>query len=237
MHRFRPSAERGTFDHGWLRTAHTFSFGEYHDERHMGFRALRVINEDGIAPGEGFPSHPHRNMEILTYVVRGALEHRDSMGSGSVIRPGDVQYMSAASGVFHSEFNASKTEELHLLQIWILPRSHGGNPVYSEAHFSTESRQNRLCPVASPDGREGSISIRQDVVLFASLLDQANSVEVPVRENRHYWIQLIWGGLQISGSGNLALDLGPGDGLAISDEERLVITAKEDSEFLLFDLA
>ncbi len=232
MHLFRPSAERGTFDHGWLKTAHTFSFGEYYDERHMGFRALRVINEDVIAPGEGFPSHPHRNMEILTYVVRGALEHRDSMGSGSVIRPGDVQYMSAASGVYHSEFNASKTEECHLLQIWILPRAQGGKPIYSEAHFVRDSRRNRLCPVASLDGRGESIAIRQDVVLYASLLDQANSVEAPVTEGRHFWIQLIRGTLEVAGR-----EMRPGDGLAGSGGERLILTAKEDSEFLLFDLA
>ncbi|NDG85085.1 MAG: pirin family protein [Proteobacteria bacterium] len=197
MNFVRRASERGVFDHGWLKTAHTFSFGDYRDPRFMGFRALRVINEDVVEPGEGFPMHPHRDMEILTYIIEGALEHRDSMGSGSVIRPGDMQYMSAASGVLHSEFNPSKDKPVHLLQIWILPAESGGKPLYSEAHFAPEKRRNRLCLVASEDGREGALRVRQDVELHASLLDKGQAAGLPCRKGRYFWIQLAKGRIEV----------------------------------------
>jgi redox-sensitive bicupin YhaK (pirin superfamily) len=231
MHFHRPAGERGMFDHGWLKTAHTFSFGEYHDPRFMGFRALRVINEDVVAPDEGFPMHPHKNMEILTYIIEGALEHRDSMGSGSVIRPGDMQYMSAASGVFHSEFNPSKENPVHLLQIWILPDQNGGDSLYAEHHFPTEERLNRLCPVASPDGRDGSLKVRQNTILYASILKKGMQVEHVADANRFYWLQLAKGSLEVNG-----LILEAGDGLALWEESQLKILGKGDSEFILFDL-
>ena len=231
MHYHRPAQDRGRFDHGWLKTAHTFSFGEYHDPRFMGFRSLRVINEDVVSPGEGFPMHPHKNMEILTYIIEGALEHRDSMGSGSVIRPGDMQYMSAASGVRHSEFNPSQEKPVHLLQIWIIPEEDGGKPLYSENHFPAEKRLNRLCPVASPDGREGSLRIRQDTILYASLLNKEMQVELTPSPGRYFWLQLAKGSLEVNGLG-----IGAGDGLALWEENKLVIRGIENSEFILFDL-
>ena len=231
MHYHRLAQERGMFDHGWLNTAHTFSFGEYQDPQFMGFRSLRVINEDVVSPGEGFPMHPHKNMEILTYIIEGALEHRDSMGSGSVIRPGDMQYMSAASGVFHSEFNPSQEKPVHLLQIWILPEQNGGTPLYAEKHFLAEQRLNRLCPVASPDGREGSLKIRQNTVLYNSILKKEMSLELKPESNRYFWLQLAKGSLQVNG-----IEMGAGDGLALWEEGSITIQGAEDSEFILFDL-
>ena len=242
MHFLRRAAERGIFDHGWLKTAHTFSFGEYRDPRFMGFRSLRVINEDRVEPAEGFPMHPHRDMEILTWILEGALEHRDSMGSGSVIRPGDMQYMSAGSGVLHSEFNHSKEERVHLLQIWILPSGSGEKPLYSEAHFSREKRLDRLCLAASPDGREGSLKIRQDVDLYASLLGKDRKVGLDARPGRFFWLQLAKGRVRLEQAGPdqaglEGVQLESGDGLALWDLTRLEIRALEDSEFILFDLA
>jgi redox-sensitive bicupin YhaK (pirin superfamily) len=231
MHFIRKSEERGQADHGWLKAKHSFSFGEYYDDRFLGYRDLRVINEDQVEGGGGFPTHGHQNMEIITYILSGALEHKDSMGSGSVIRPGDVQYMSAASGVMHSEFNHSKTEKVHLLQIWILPEKRGGAPLYHQKHFDSESRKNKLKLIASRSGREDSISIRQDVDLYASLMAQGSKVSFQLRAERYAWLQLARGSIKING-----ISLNSGDGLALSSEPHLLIEASQDSEFLLFDL-
>lgn len=232
MKYLRSSSERGYFDHGWLKTFHSFSFGEYHDRRFMGFRSLRVINEDMVSPGEGFPSHGHQNMEIITYILDGALEHKDSMGSGSVIRPGDVQYMSAASGVMHSEFNPSSEVPVHLLQIWILPDKNGGDPLYRESHFTKENRINRLCPVASPDGRDGSIAIRQNSTLYASLLENGKTINFQGKKDRYYWFQCARGSIRVEDT-----ILNAGDGLALSEVEHIEIMGLSDAEFILFDLS
>lgn len=227
----RAASERGHFDHGWLRTYHTFSFSEYFDPEHMGFRTLRVINEDWVLPKEGFGTHPHKDMEILTYVVSGALEHRDSMGNGSVIRPGEVQRMSAGTGVTHSEFNPSGSEEVHLLQIWILPSEKGLEPSYEQTMFSAEDRRNHLCLIASRDGRSGSVTIHQDACMYASLLDKGVSIEHRGTPGRYAWMQVVQGQVDVNG-----VVLAPGDGLAAHSEERLALRAIEDAEFLLFDL-
>jgi redox-sensitive bicupin YhaK (pirin superfamily) len=227
----RRSADRGHIDHGWLNARHSFSFGNYHDPEHMGFRVLRVINEDVIAPGQGFGTHPHRDMEILTYVIEGALEHRDDMGNGSVIRPGDVQWMSAGTGVQHSEFNPSQEDPTHLLQIWILPDRQGRRPDYAEKYFPPEDRRGLLCLVASGDGTDGSLSWGQDVRLYASLLSAGDTVSLDLSPGRHAWVQLVRGSLVINGQ-----TLDAGDGAAISDENQLQIKAGQDSEFLVFDL-
>jgi redox-sensitive bicupin YhaK (pirin superfamily) len=232
MIRLRPAAERGHFDHGWLDTFHTFSFGGYRDSEHMGFRDLRVINEDRVAPGKGFGTHPHADMEILTYIVAGALEHEDSMGNGSVIRPGDVQRMSAGTGVTHSEFNASTDEPVHLLQIWILPERRGIEPSYEEKHFAAEERRGRLCLLASRDGREESVSLHQDVDLYGTLLEKGQEVAHELRPGRHAWVQVVAGSIDL---GDTAL--GAGDGAAVSDESRIVLAAGAETELLLFDLA
>lgn len=228
----RKAGDRGRFDHGWLVTWHTFSFASYHDPSHMGFRSLRVINEDFVAPGQGFGTHPHRDMEIITYIVEGALEHRDSMGNGSVIRPGEVQRMSAGTGVTHSEFNPSREEAVHLLQIWILPERTGIHPSYEQKVFSAEERRGRLCLVASREGKDGGVAIHQDAKLYASILPALSSVEHSIPEGRHAWLQLVRGKLAVLGT-----ELHAGDGAAVSGEERLHIVASEDAEFLLFDLA
>ena len=227
----RRSADRGHVDHGWLNARHSFSFASYHDPDHMGFRALRVINEDVIAAGQGFGTHPHRDMEILTYVIEGALEHKDNLGNGSVIRPGDVQWMSAGSGVTHSEFNPSADETTHLLQIWILPDRKDRVPDYGEKHFSVSDRTNRLRLVASRDGADGSLTWGQDVRLYASLLDNQHRVQLDLDPARHAWIQLIKGSLTVNGE-----HLASGDALAISEESHLDISATAASEFLVFDL-
>lgn len=226
----RRAAERGHADHGWLDTRHTFSFADYHDPRHMGFRALRVINEDRVQPGQGFPTHGHRDMEIVSYVLAGALEHRDSLGTGSVIRPGEVQRMSAGTGVLHSEFNASLTELVHFLQIWILPERRGLPPGYEQKAFG-EARRGRLCLVASPDGRDGSLTVHQDVCLYAGVLDPGASVTHPLAPGRHGWVQVARGALTVGTHRLLA-----GDGASISDETALPLRAEEASEVLLFDL-
>jgi redox-sensitive bicupin YhaK (pirin superfamily) len=229
----RPARERGHANHGWLDTHHTFSFGEFHDPAHMGFRHLRVINEDRVAPGEGFGTHPHRDMEIITYPLDGAIEHRDSLGSGSVIRPGDVQHMTAGTGVLHSEFNPSRTAPAHFLQIWIRPRRSGLDPSYRQRTFSREERSGGLCLVASPDGREGSLRIEQDVSLYASILDRAQTVEHRPGAGRHAWIQIARGAISVNG-----VSLAAGDGLAVSEEALLAVVSQQDgSEWLLFDLA
>lgn len=227
----RKAAERGHFDHGWLDTYHTFSFDQYHDPAHVHFRTLRVINEDRVAPAHGFPMHAHRDMEIITYILAGELEHRDSMGNGSVIRPGDVQRMTAGTGVRHSEFNPSRTETCHLLQIWILPSAHDLTPGYEQKFFADTERKGELRLIASADGREGSVTINQDARVYASLLDGGESVTHQIYE-RHAWLQLTHGTVTINGA-----QLQAGDGAAITGESQLVIAAEKDAELLLFDLA
>lgn len=229
----RRSNDRGHSDHGWLKTYHTFSFADYHDPAHVHFRALRVINEDYVSSGKGFGTHPHRDMEIITYILSGALEHKDSMGNGSVIRPGDVQYMSAGTGVLHSEFNPSPGEPVHLLQIWILPNAHGLEPLYGQKNFSPEERSNTLRLIASPNGDDGSVTIRQDVDLYASILDVGETMPHTFESGRFGWLQLTSGQLLVNDT-----MLSAGDGLAISDERTISIssTGNEKAEFLLFDL-
>ncbi len=228
----RPAAKRGGADHGWLETRHTFSFASYYDPRHMGFRSLRVINEDTVAPGTGFPTHPHRDMEILTYLVSGRLQHRDSMGHGSVIGPGDVQHITAGRGIQHSEQNASDDEPVHLLQIWIEPAEVGLEPSYDQAHFSTEDKTGRLCWLATGDGRDDSLVMRQDAALGASVLPAGGELALTLADGRHGWLQVVSGSLTAGGQA-----LSAGDGLAVSDEPRLAVRAESDAELLWFDLA
>ena len=232
MIRLRPSAQRGHADHGWLDTYHTFSFADYLDPDHMGFRTLRVINEDFVAGGGGFPMHPHRDMEIITYIVEGALQHRDSMGTSSVIRPGEVQRMSAGRGVVHSEFNPSPDTPVHLLQIWIHTAVRGIDPGYEQKAFPEGERRNRLRLTASPDGAGGSVRIHQDARMYSSLLDAGETVRHELAPGRHGWVQLVKGELEVNG-----LRLGSGDGAAASEEPALAITAGAPAEFLVFDLA
>jgi redox-sensitive bicupin YhaK (pirin superfamily) len=227
----RKSNERGHFDHGWLNTYHTFSFDQYYDRRYMGFRTLRVINEDFVAPGRGFPKHGHRDMEIITYILEGALKHEDSMGNGSVIRPGDVQRMSAGTGVRHSEQNASLSELVHLLQIWILPHTVELEPSYEQKAFSEDERRGQLRLIASEDGRDGSVTVHQDVSLFASILDAGNEVEHKMDEKRYACIQVARGSITMNGE-----KAQQGDGLVITGESELSIKAQEPAEILLFDL-
>ena len=228
----RRAQERGHFNFGWLDTFHTFSFGDYHDPRFMGFRSLRVINEDRVHPGGSFPTHAHRNMEIITYVLEGALEHRDSMGNGSIIRPGDTQRMSAGTGVAHSEANPSADESVHLLQIWILPDERGNKPGYEQKTFDDNEKRGRLRLIASPDGREGSVTIHQDAFLYASLLAAGETVTHELTAGRYAWAQVARGAIEINGQ-----SLEQSDGASLSDETLLTINAREDSEILLFDLS
>jgi hypothetical protein len=227
----RRSAERGHADYGWLDTRYTFSFADYYDPDHMGFRALRVINDDRVAGGGGFPSHPHRDMEIVTYVLDGALQHRDSMGTGSIIRPHEVQRMSAGTGVVHSEFNASPDDPLRLLQIWILPEKRGLKPGYEQTTFPEAEKRGRLRLVASPDGAGGSVTIRQDVRLYASLLAPGESVTHRLAPGRHAWLQVARGAVRLNGT-----EMAEGDGAAVLDEEALTIEGTSPAEILLFDL-
>jgi redox-sensitive bicupin YhaK (pirin superfamily) len=227
------AGDRGHFDHGWLDTRHTFSFGDYHDPRRMGFRALRVINEDRVRPGEGFGTHGHRDMEILTYVLEGGLAHKDSMGNGSVIVPGDVQYMSAGTGVRHSEFNASKTEPVHFYQIWILPNETGAAPRYAQKRFDRDAKEGNLRLVASPSGEDGSMAIRQDARVYAAVARPGEALSMPLAPGRHLWVQILSGRAQVDGA-----DLEPGDGVAVSGEKGLELSAADQgAEFLAFDLA
>jgi redox-sensitive bicupin YhaK (pirin superfamily) len=231
MMTIRRANERGHAEHGWLDSFHTFSFADYYDPSHMGFRALRVINEDRVEGGMGFGAHPHRDMEIISYVVDGALAHKDSMGTGSVIRPGDVQKMSAGTGVVHSEFNASEKERVHFLQIWIVPDGKGHPPSYEQKHFAPAERQGRLRVVASPDGQDGSLRIHQDVRLYAALLGEGEAVEHRLAPGRHAWVQVVRGAVEVGGQ-----RLEAGDGAAVSQEEALRLAGRAPSEVLLFDL-
>ena len=228
----RKSKERGHANHGWLDTFHTFSFADYWDPSHMGWGPLRVINEDRVAPGTGFPTHAHRDMEIITYVLEGALEHRDSLGTGSVITPGEVQRMSAGTGVRHSEYNASRTEPVHLLQIWILPESRNLPPSYEEKVFSAAEKRGRLRLVASRDAREGSVLIHQNASVYAGLLEPGQSVRHTLAAGRGAWLHLVSGAATVNGS-----LLATGDGAAIENEPALDIVATAPTELLLFDLA
>ena len=228
----RRSKERGHFDHGWLNTYHTFSFDQYYDPRFMGFRSLRVINEDFVAAGRGFPTHGHRDMEIITYILEGALKHEDSMGNGSIIRPGDVQRMTAGTGVRHSEQNASIADRVHLLQIWILPNAESLAPGYEQKAFSEDERRGQLRLIASNDGRDESVKLNQDVSLFASILSDGDHVERAMDQTRFGWLQVARGSVEVNGE-----RAEQGDGVVIVGESNLTIKAHEPAEILLFDLA
>jgi redox-sensitive bicupin YhaK (pirin superfamily) len=228
----RRAAERGTANFGWLDSRHTFSFGDYHDPEKMGFGPLRVINEDRVSPGQGFGTHGHRDMEIISYVLEGALEHKDSIGTGSVIRPGDVQVMSAGTGIRHSEFNHSKTEPVHFLQIWVVPDREGIAPRYEQKTFPDADKRGRLRLVGSSDGRDGSVVIYQDVKLYAALLSAGEQVTHALRPGRKGWLQVARGAVVLNGH-----ELGAGDGAAIEGEQALTVAGKTDgAEVLVFDL-
>ncbi len=227
----RNSNERGHANHGWLDSFHSFSFADYHDPRHMGFSVLRVINEDRVAPGTGFPTHGHRDMEIVTYVLKGALDHKDSLGNGSTIRPGEVQRMSAGRGVRHSEFNPSDSEPVHLLQIWILPDRAGHAPGYEQKHFNPAELEGRLRLVASPNGHDGSVTIHQDARLYATRLDGAASVSHALAPGRRAYVQVARGAVTLNG-----VPLSAGDGAGIENESLVTLASGEDAEVLLFDL-
>ncbi len=232
MIRIRRATDRGHFTFGWLDTYHTFSFGDYYDPSFMRFRSLRVINEDFVHAGRGFPTHSHRDMEIITYILEGALEHRDSMENGSVIRPGDVQRMTAGTGVSHSEANPSSENSVHLLQIWIMPQAQGLKPGYEQKFFSDEQKQGSLCLIASADGRDGSVIVHQDVSVYAAVLDSGQEVNHQMASNRHAWIQVARGAVVVNGE-----NLDQSDGAAISGESKLTASGQERSEILLFDMA
>ncbi len=228
----RKSQERGHANHGWLDSHFTFSFADYVDPQHRQFRTLRVMNDDRVAGGGGFPKHPHHDMEIVTYVLEGALEHQDSMGNGSGIKPGDVQYMSAGTGVAHSEFNASKTEPVHLYQIWMLPEKQGLQPAYDQKNFSEAEKRGKLRLVASPDGRNGSVKIRQNNELYATVLGAGETVKHELKKDRYAYVQVARGSVKLNGT-----KLDAGDGAAISAEKTVELTGVENTEVLLFDLA
>jgi len=228
----RKAEERGVTNWGWLDSRHTFSFGEYYDPRHMGFRALRVINDDRVAGGGGFPRHPHRDMEIVTVVFEGALEHGDSLGNGSAIRPGEVQRMTAGTGIRHSEANASETDPVHLLQIWILPEREDLEPGYEQKAFAPEEFDGRLRLVASPDGANGSLTIRQDARIYQARLEPGQGVSQALSPERHAWVQVARGAITLNGQ-----TLREGDGAAVSGEDCLELTGVETADVLAFDLA
>lgn len=232
MFTLRKSSDRGHANHGWLDTFHSFSFADYYDPKNMGFRVLRVINEDRVAPGAGFPKHPHRDMEILTYVVEGALAHSDTLGNSAEIRPGEVQRMSAGTGILHSEFNPSKTDPTHLLQIWLLPEAQGLKPGYAQAPFAERFQQDTgLALAASRDGREGSVSLQQDVDLYVGKPRAGEKVRLSLRPGRAAWVQMIKGAVTAGG-----VALTAGDGLSVIDEAVVDVVSTEDAEFLIFDL-
>jgi redox-sensitive bicupin YhaK (pirin superfamily) len=228
----RRSRERGTTSLGWLYSRHTFSFGEYHDPRHMGFRSLRVINEDRVVPAAGFGTHGHRDMEIVSYVLEGQLEHKDSMGNGSVLRPGDVQRMTAGRGVMHSEFNHSQTEPVHFLQIWILPERAGMTPGYEQIHVPLEERRGGFRLIASRAGGPGVVQVHQDVAIYSTTLEVGESAEVAIAPDRHAWVQIARGAAELNGEARK-----PGDGAALSGEPLITVTATKPAEILVFDLA
>ncbi len=228
----RRAHERGHFDHGWLDTWHTFSFADYHDPRHMGFRDLRVLNDDRVQGGHGFPPHGHRDMEIVTYVLEGALEHRDNMGNGSVIVPGDVQRMSAGTGVVHSEFNPSPREPVHFLQIWIVPRAHALAPGYEQQRFADDRLRDRLCLVAAPSSADGAVTIHQDVAVYASRLSAGAQVSHAFERGRFGWVHVAHGAVRLNGAAMTA-----GDGAAIADVATMTVEASDSAEVLVFDLA
>jgi redox-sensitive bicupin YhaK (pirin superfamily) len=228
----RRSSERGHANHGWLDTYHTFSFAGYYDPEHMGFRTLRVLNDDVIQPGQGFGSHPHENMEIITYVIEGALEHKDNTGGGGVIRPGDVQRMSAGSGIVHSEFNHSRSQRVHLLQVWIVPDTAGIEPGYEQKTFSIEDKKGRLALLASPDGDDGSLTIHQDARVYAAVLEDGDELRKDIGKSRHAWVHVATGSVEVNG--NL---LEAGDGAAVSQEASVTLKGVGAGEMLLFDLA
>jgi len=232
MFSIRKSSDRGHFDHGWLDTYHTFSFGDYYDPAQMGFRSLRVMNEDRVAPGMGFGMHGHRDMEIVTYVLSGELQHRDSLGSGEVLRPGEFQHMTAGSGIRHSEFNPSGTEPVHLYQIWLLPRSSGLKPSYSQKAFAAEGRSGRWQLVASPDGADDSLKIEQDARIFLAVLQPKSKLEFGIDASRHAWLQVLRGSIGVNGNA-----LSAGDGVAATQEPQLTLDSTAPAEVMLFDLA
>jgi redox-sensitive bicupin YhaK (pirin superfamily) len=228
----RPARARGHADHGWLDSHHTFSFGNYYDPAQMGFGPLRVINEDRVEPGAGFDTHGHRDMEILSVVLDGALEHKDSIGTGSVIRPGDVQRMSAGSGIRHSEFNHSKAAPVHFLQIWLLPEQQGIAPGYEQKHFADADKRDRLRLIASPDGSDGSLTVHQDAAIYTSVLTPGAELAHALAPGRKAWLQVARGGVAVNGA-----ELTAGDGVAVEGEPTLTITGRaDDAEILLFDL-
>ena len=232
MIRIRPNQDRGHFNHGWLDTYHTFSFGDYYDPEQMGFRSLRVINEDRVQPGQGFGMHGHRDMEIVTYVLSGALEHRDSLGNGSVLRPGELQRMTAGTGIRHSEFNPSASEPVHLYQIWLLPERKGLEPSYEQRPFAAAGRRGQWQLTASPDGRDGSLAIRQDAAIYLAELADGEALEFALGAGRHAWLQTLRGKVRFNDR-----SLAAGDGAAISEENALSLRADGGAEVMLFDLA
>jgi quercetin 2,3-dioxygenase len=231
MVKLRKAKDRGHFDMGWLDTYHTFSFSEYYDPEWVHFRNLRVMNEDRVAEGMGFGMHPHRDMEIVTIVLSGKLQHKDSMGNTAVILPGEVQRMSAGTGVYHSEFNPTSDEPVHLYQIWMLPAKHGVTPSYEQTKFDLDTAKNQLMLVASPDGAKGSVTIGQDIKLYRSKLEKGKSLDQPLAEGRSAWLQVISGAMTVNGE-----KLVTSDGIGLTAEASIAINANEDSEFLLFDL-
>lgn len=231
MFQIRKASDRGHANHGWLDTYHTFSFGDYQDPRQMGFRALRVINEDVVQPGMGFGMHGHRDMEIITLVLEGALEHKDSMGNGEVLRPGEFQHMSAGRGIRHSEFNPSATEAVHLYQIWLLPNQTGIQPAYEQKTFDPQEQQGQLRLVASPDGANGSLTIQQDARIYLAHLHPDQAAEHVIHPGRHAWLQVLRGAVSVNGH-----PLATSDGVAVGEESRVTITAAQPAEVMLFDL-
>ena len=228
----RPANERGPSKFDWLDSRHTFSFGGYHDPKHMGFRALRVINEDRVAPGAGFPTHGHRDMEIISYVLEGALKHKDNMGNGTLIKPGEVQVMSAGKGVLHSEYNPSPAEPVHFLQIWIMPNAEGVRPGYQQKTFPDTEKQGRWRLVVSPDGEDGSLTLHQDARVYAALLNPGDNLPFDLPAGRHAWVQVARGAVEVGGKA-----LEAGDGAAITGESRISVAARDHAELILFDLA
>ena len=231
MLQIRKAGQRGHADHGWLNSYHTFSFAAYHDPEHMGFRSLRVMNEDRVAPGQGFGTHAHDNMEIISYVLVGALEHKDSMGNGEILRPGEFQRISAGSGITHSEFNPSASEPVHFYQIWLLPNARDIEPSYEQQEYADAEKRGRLRLVASPDGRDGSLTIHQDAKVYLAIVPSGEEMTCPLPAGRHAWLQVLTGEVMVNGHA-----LSSSDGVAVSDESTLVINGNEESEIMLFDL-